>query len=115
MKRVAIVLLLMWLPGCDFPLLTANEKFGKQNFLSAVSLIELHKVRTNSYPADLTKLMYLGDWDGIWLSGVRYELADDGYNLYVERGWGGKPDLELPVDFKKGLGLRDSNIRWLKD
>jgi len=57
-------------------------------------------------------LQFLGDWDAIWLSAVRYEKVAGGYNLYVERGWVGKPNLVFPKGFKKGLGLKESNVIW---
>jgi len=91
----------------------ADEKFGQQNFVSAVSIIELHKTRNGVYPESLKDLKYLGDWDAIWLSAVRYEKVEKGYNLFVERGWAGKPHLEFPIEFKQGLGLQDSNVTWI--
>ncbi|MGH1365620.1 MAG: hypothetical protein ACRBF0_18805 [Calditrichia bacterium] len=90
----------------------ADQKFGTQNFVSAVSIIELHKLRNGTYPKSLIDLEFLGDWDGIWLSAVRYEINDDGYNLYLERGWAGTANLEFPVKFKQGLGIKESNVKW---
>lgn len=90
-KLIAIIVLVGFLSGCDFEVPGADEKFGTQNFVSAVSIIELHKLRNGVYPKSLKDLEFLGDWDGIWLSAVRYEQNGDGYNLYLERGWAGKP------------------------
>jgi len=115
MKIAKLPFLLVLLTGCDFSFPGADEKFGKQNFVSAISIIELHKIRNNDYPISLNDLQYLGDWDSIWLSAVRYEKVDDGYNLYVERGWVGEPELKFPVGFKKGLGLKDSNVEWISN
>lgn len=115
MKKIRLLLLAILITGCDFTVPGADEKFGKQNFVSAVSIIELHKIRNGVYPDELEDLQYLGDWDGIWLSAVRYEKAGNGYNLFVERGWVGKPDLKFPVGFKTGLGLKDSNVEWISD
>ena len=102
--------LILW--GCDFQFPGADEKFGKQNFVSAISIIELHKIRNGDYPSSLKELEFLGDWDAIWLSAVRYEKTDDGYNLFLERGWIGKPVLEFPIKFKQGLGIQKTNIKW---
>ncbi|MDF1821352.1 MAG: hypothetical protein P1U64_07265 [Alcanivoracaceae bacterium] len=100
------------LSGCDMPVPMADETFGRQNFVSAVALIELHKTRTGDYPASLDQLQYLGDWDQLWLSAVRYEKQPDGYNLFIERGWANEPDLSFPPDFKRGLGIRETNVAW---
>lgn len=110
---IAALMLTLLICGCDFSVPGADEKFGKQNFVSAVSLIELHKTRNGSYPNSLKDLQYLGDWDGIWLAAVRYEKVEGGYNLFVERGWVGKPNLEFPVGFKQGLGIKESNVKWV--
>ncbi|WP_345858437.1 hypothetical protein [Shewanella algae] len=111
-KLIAIIVLVGFLSGCNFEVPGADEKFGTQNFVSAVSIIELHKLRNGVYPKSLRDLEFLGDWDGIWLSAVRYEQNGDGYNLYLERGWVGKPSLEFPVKFKQGLGIKESNVTW---
>jgi len=85
----------------------ADQQFGDQNLKTAVALIELHKVRNGRYPADLSKLSYTGQWDMIALGSVRYVVADDGSSYYVEvqRGWVGKPTLEMPADFWHGTGF----------
>ena len=113
MYRVLIALsLLLLLSSCDFEIPGADEKFGTQNFVSAISIIELHKLRNGEYPSHLKELEFLGDWDGIWLSAVRYEKNGAGYNLFLERGWAGKPNLEFPQNFKNGLGIIDTNVKW---
>lgn len=113
-KRLPVFKLMLLMVGCDFHVPGVDETFGKQNFVSAVSMIELHKTRHGGYPDTLQDLQYLGDWDSIWLSAVRYEKVHRGYNLYVEQGWAGEPDLAFPIGFKKGLGLRDSNVKWVR-
>lgn len=113
LKLISIFVLMAFLSGCDFEVPGADEKFGTQNFVSAVSIIELHKIRNGVYPNNLKELEFLGDWDGIWLSAVRYEINGDGYNLYLERGWAGKPTLEFPEKFRKGLGVKESNVIWV--
>ncbi|OZG73055.1 hypothetical protein BTA51_13390 [Hahella sp. CCB-MM4] len=115
LRYLSILLLAFCVAGCDLTIPGADEKFGRQNFVSAISIIELHHTRYGEYPRSLKDLKFLGDWDAIWLASVRYEKVDDGYNLYVERGWMGKPDLEFAEEFKTGLGIRDSNVKWLED
>jgi hypothetical protein len=115
MKYLKLITIAILITGCDSLFPGVDGKFGKQNFVSAISLIELHKVRNDVYPESLKDLQYLGDWDGIWLSRVRYEKVDGGYNLYVEIGWVGEPDLSFPVGFKKGLGLKESNVKWISN
>ena len=114
MRKFYHILLCVFLSGCDVETFMpgVNEQFGKQNFNSAVALIELHKTRKGSYPANLAELEHLGDWDQIWLNSVRYEKTETGYNLFVDRGFSSEPDLIYPLDFKQRLGLEDSNIKW---
>ena len=101
-KIIITTFFLLLLSSCDFEIPGADKQFGTQNFVSAISIIELHKLRNKEYPTNLKELEFLGDWDGIWLSAVRYEKNGDGYNLYLERGWAGKPSLEFPEKFKNG-------------
>ena len=111
-KIIITIFFLLLLSSCDFEISGADKQFGTQNFVSAISIIELHKLRNEEYPTDLKELEFLGDWDGIWLSAVRYEKNGDGYNLYLERGWAGKPSLEFPEKFKNGLGIIETNVKW---
>lgn len=112
-KYIFTILVILSISGCNFEVPGADEKFGMQNFVSAVSLIELHKTRNGEYPTSLDELEFLGDWDGIWLTAVKYEKSQNGYNLYLERGWAGKPSLEFPIKFKQGLGIQKTNIKWI--
>lgn len=106
----AALVLAVALAGCDFQK-EADAKFGDQHFKTAISLIELHKVRTGSYPATLKELQFTGDWDQIALSSVEYAKLESGYELNVTRGWVGKPTLIYPKEFWQGLGLQKSNLR----
>ena len=115
MRKLVFVFAFLLLSGCDFEVPGGmDEKFGDQHFKSAISTIELHKIRTGEYPDSLSDLEYLGDWDLIWINSVRYEKVDGGYNLFIERGWAGEPALELPMGYRVGLGLVDSNVTWLE-
>ena len=90
----------------------ANQQFGDQHFKTAISLIELHKIREGEYPASLDSLKYLGDWDAMIYRSVEYEKLNDGYRLDLVNGWIGKPEeLQYPDDFWNGLGLIKSNLK----
>lgn len=106
----AALVLAIALAGCDIQK-EADAKFGDQHFKTAISLIELHKVRHGAYPATLNDLQFKGDWDEIALSSVEYARLDSGYELNVTRGWVGKPTLAYPKEFWQGLGLLKSNLK----
>ena len=94
--------------ACDFQK-QADAQFGDQHFKTAISLIELHKVRTGAYPLTLADLKFTGDWDQIALSSVEYKRLESGYELNLVRGWVAQPDLTYPDEFWNGLGLQKSN------
>ncbi len=83
-----------------------DNLFGDQHLKTTVALIELHKVRYGKYPSTLRDLKFTGQWDQLALQSVRYSPSKDRLSYYVEveRGWIGKPDLELPAEFWKGTG-----------
>jgi hypothetical protein len=111
MKRAAILFFaILTLAACDFQK-DADAKFGDQHFKTAISLIELHKIRFGGYPETLKDLKFVGDWDAIALSGIEYRRLDTGYELNLVRGWTGKPDVSYPPEFWKGLGLVKSNVK----
>jgi hypothetical protein len=89
----------------------ADAKFGDQNFKSAIALIELHKIRFGEYPKTLSEIKFTGEWDQIWLSSVEYRKLESGYELNIQRGWVGKPELTYPPEFWNGLGLVRSNVK----
>ena len=90
----------------------SNQKFGDQHFKTAISLIELHKVRKGTYPASLDSLEYLGDWDRMIYSSVKYTRLKTGYELDLVNGWVGKPKgLRYPDAFWKGLRCVKSNLK----
>jgi len=91
MKRMlATLLLLLCLGGCGFQK-QADEQFGDQFFKTAISLIELHRIRFGSYPDSLRDLKFTGQWDQAVLSSVEYKKLENGYELNLTRGWMGKP------------------------
>ena len=83
-----------------------DQMFGDQHLKTVVALVELHKVRYGSYPASLNDLKFIGDWDEIALNSVSYIASSDRQHYYVEveRGWVGKPALDLPAEFWQGTG-----------
>jgi hypothetical protein len=87
-----------------------DNKFGDQHLKTSVALIELHKVRFGRYPDSLRDLKFTGDWDPMWLTGVRYYPSPnrDAYYIEVERGWIGKPTFTMPPAFWKGTGYSPS-------
>jgi hypothetical protein len=105
-----ILLLSFALGGCDFQK-EADARFGDQHFKTAISLVELHKVRTGAYPQKLSDLTFIGEWDAIALNSVEYKQLATGYELNVTRGWVGQPELVYPKEFWQGLGLVKSNLK----
>ena len=104
------ILALLLLNACAFQR-DADDKFGDQNFKTAIALIELHKVRFGAYPDSLQELKFVGEWDKIPLSSVQYRKVADGYELDVTRGWVATPEgLSYPPEFWRGLGLVKSNM-----
>jgi hypothetical protein len=83
-----------------------DNMFGDQHLKTTVALIELHKVRFGKYPGSLSELKFTGQWDQIALQSVRYYTNADrtAYYVEVERGWIGKPELEMPAEFWRGTG-----------
>jgi hypothetical protein len=84
--------------------------FGDQHLKTAVALIELHKVRFGKYPDTLKDLKFVGQWDKIALNSVVYYPNPDRTQYYIEvqRGWIGKPNLEMPAEFWLGTGYTPS-------
>jgi hypothetical protein len=84
--------------------------FGDQHFKTAIALVELHRVRTGTYPSSLRDIKYTGDWDAIAINSVEYQKLDTGYQLNLTRGWLGKPEITYPPAFWQGLGVVKSNL-----
>ena len=112
-RAIALLLsfaLLAGVAGCGFQA-AADAKFGDQHFKTVIALVELHKVRSGTYPEQLKDLQFTGDWDAIALNSVEYRRVEGGYELNVVRGWVGKPALSYPPEFWRGLGLVKSNMK----
>ncbi len=90
----------------------ADIKFADQHFKTAITLIEMHKIRFGDYPRSLDSLKYKGGWDEAALSSVEYEKLDSGYVLDLHDKMGAAPgDLNYPDEFWKGLGVVRSNVK----
>lgn len=118
MKKIKIILLLnltLLFTACgDLNILTqkADEVFGDQHFKTSIALIELHKIRHGQYPDSLDDLQYIGDWDQMALSAVKYKKNTEGYDLDLTQGWLSVPEkLNYPEEFWQGLGLKNSNMK----
>jgi len=83
-----------------------DNLFGDQNLKTTVALIELHKVRYGKYPDTLRDIKFTGQWDLMHLQSVAYYPNPQRTRYYVEvqRGWVGKPNLEMPAEFWQGTG-----------
>jgi hypothetical protein len=83
-----------------------DNMFGDQNLKTAVALIELNKVRYGKYPDTMRDLKFTGQWDQLAMNSVAYYPNADRtrYYIEVERGWVGKPSLQMPDEFWQGTG-----------
>jgi len=92
----------------------STKKFDDQHFKTAISLIELYKVRHGYYPASLDSIEFAGDWDQMAINSTEYKKLDDGYELNLSSSFAGTTDslhIKYPPDFWKGLGLKKSNLK----
>ncbi len=87
-----------------------DNMFGDQNLKTAIALIELNKVRYGKYPDTLRDLKFTGQWDQLALNSIAYYPNADRtrYYIEVERGWVGKPSLQMPDEFWQGTGYDPS-------
>ena len=108
MRFLTVCLGGLLLGACNFQQ-QADQQFGDQHVKTSIALIELHKTRYGDYPNALSDLRFIGDWDRIALDSVEYEKLGDGYALKVTQGWTGKPELNYPAKFWRGLGIRKFN------
>ncbi|MBP6730872.1 MAG: hypothetical protein KA149_02370 [Chitinophagales bacterium] len=114
MRLLSLVVLVLFLGSCEAINFAdkANTKFADQHFKTAIAQIELYNKRYGHYPESLDSLTYLGDWDLMAITAVKYERLDTGYSLDADFGMvKGKPsNLNYPADFWQGLGLKKSNL-----
>ena len=104
----------------------AVVKFSDQNFKTAISLVELYKVRHGYYPQTFEEIEFTGDIvDKAAFNSTQYKKLKDGYELNVIPSWTEntasttqrkKDSLSLiqniryPAAFWKGLGIKKSNL-----
>lgn len=117
-KKIFLIVFLLTLVSCDIKNEInkmeeqSDQAFGDQHFKTAISLIELHKVRNGKYPDNLDSLKYLGDWDPMIRSSVYYAKLKEGYQLDLVKGVHAKPkNLRYPAAFWQGLGCVKSNLK----
>ncbi|MFL5764301.1 MAG: hypothetical protein ACJ77K_10215 [Bacteroidia bacterium] len=90
----------------------ADEKFK-----TSLALIELHKIRTGSYPETLEDIGFLTQMDSMSFSFVKYTLLDSTYRLDINfiPGFKGEANngvgLHYPEGFWKGTGCSQSNTK----
>ena len=85
---------------------TVENSLAEQHLKTVVALVELHKLRYNSYPQSLTDLKFVSEWDQLALKRVKYSLRNDGANYHLESkpGFKGQPKLDIPAEFWEGTG-----------
>jgi len=73
----------------------------------------LHHTRHSEYPGTLEDLEYLGDWDVMIFSSLKYQKLEDGYELNVLKNEliRNPESLNYPESFWQGLGLKKSNVK----
>jgi len=85
---------------------------NEQHFKTAISLIELHKIRFGSYPESIDSIKYTGIMDKGIQAYVKYEKIEDGYTLdLINVGPMGIKNIDYPPEFWAGLGLKSSNLK----
>jgi hypothetical protein len=88
----------------------ADAKFTDQGYKSMLALIELHHLRTGTYPATLSAMPFIGKWDQIYAQFVSYKLTDSGYELHVKNA-SSAASLHYPQEFWQDLGLVATNVQ----
>jgi hypothetical protein len=99
--------------------------FGDQYFKTAISLVELYKVRHGHYPQTFKEIDFTGDFDPAAFNSIQYKKLEDGYELDVVPIWTEKSagkaqkikdslylihNIKYPAAFWKGLGIKKSNL-----
>lgn len=94
----------------------AQQMLGDWEFKKALAQIELHKLRSGSYPNSLRELKFLTAMDSSLFHNVEYTRLDSVYELNLKMNFpsfDGKQTqrviLRYPAEFWKGLGCVKSN------
>ena len=97
-----LIFLMSCLPDQEF-VDSSMAKFDDQAYKNIISLVELHKLRNNAYPDELSMIEFVGEWDMLNYDGVIYEKLNDRYFLSIE---GMVLDsIAYPDRFYNGLGI----------
>jgi hypothetical protein len=90
----------------------ATVQMVDQNFKTTIALIELHKMRSGSYPESLDSLKFLGIMDVSNFSAVEYSKNNNGYNLNIkntDKNYLKK--FNYTAEFWENLGIVNCNIK----
>jgi hypothetical protein len=116
-KLLAITSILFFFTKC-FPdnlkekMEEATVQMVDQNFKTTIALIELHKMRSGSYPESLDSLKFLGIMDVSNFSAVEYSKNNNGYNLNIkntDKNYLKK--FNYTAEFWENLGIVNCNIK----
>jgi hypothetical protein len=93
---------------------TMSVQLGDQYFKTAISLIELHKLRYGNYPETLDSIKFTGIMDKSIFPYINYTRLDEGYSLEIINIKGVNIS-KYPAEFWKGTGLKkadaENNLR----
>ena len=111
---IATIAIFFFIPGCNFEgeKHHADVQFADQHFKTAISLIELYKIRFGEYPDSVGSIKFTGDWDALVWRSIKYEKKDSAYNLdLANEQLAREAALRYPEKFWNGLGLLRSNLK----
>ena len=103
-----------WTIGTGIYVKQSQNSQAKERFILSVSLIELFNRQYGHYPSDLAELGRIDDLACQWACSLVYKKLGPGYSL----SFGGDIDpmgVQLPLQFKNGTGLVESNIKFVPD
>ncbi len=102
----------------DASMSAAQQIMADMEFKKAISLIELHKLRSGQYPDSLQQIQFLSAMDSSMFTYVNYKRLDTAYELNCHMEFPSFDDkgtvrikLHYPAEFWKGLGCIKSNAR----
>jgi Cache domain len=100
-----------WIIGTSTYTKQSENIIGQEQFIIAVSLIELYKIQVGYYPNNLSELERFGSWVIGRTGSVRYEKVSSGYNLFfdVQEKY---LNITLPSELKQGLSIVNTNVKF---
>lgn len=86
-----------------------DNEIAQQQLKGSAALIELHKLRTGTYPEKLSDLEFISSWDRFNLKRVQYTVSvkRNEYFITIEKGYFGDLNFIFPHQFWKGTGFDD--------